>query len=85
MGPLLLSLLPALALAAPLLDSVTVQVQPKQTVNGVTEYTTQCKTCPFNLCTNGSVPWGGENVTLTCWAKCVASWTCIDAPNASRS
>ena len=66
-------LAPVFALAAPPLDSVSVQVQPRQMVNGVVEYTTQCKTCPYNLCTNVNVPWGGENVTLTCWARWAAA------------
>lgn len=69
MGLFHLGFLPVLALATPILNSVSVEVRPKQTVNGTVEYTTQCKTCPYNLCTNVNVPWGGDIVTLTCWTN----------------
>lgn len=65
-------LLPALAVAAPYLQTLSIEVEPKQViVNGTVEYTSQCKTCPYNLCPNVNVPWGGDNVTLTCWTKYV--------------
>lgn len=65
----LLGLLPAMALATPVMDTLSIEVAPKQVVNGTVEYTTQCKTCPYNLCPNVVVPWGGDNVTLSCWTK----------------
>ncbi|KAI9899409.1 hypothetical protein N3K66_005870 [Trichothecium roseum] len=63
-------LLPALVVAAPYLQTLSIEVEPKQViVNGTVEYTSQCKTCPYNLCPNINVPWGGDNVTLTCWTN----------------
>lgn len=59
-------LLPSLVLAT--LDSVTVQVKAGP-INGTVEYSTICKSCPYNLCTDVKYNYGKDNVTLTCWAK----------------
>lgn len=63
----------ALALSAFVLgtsaDPVSVASRQQPTVDGTVEYTTQCKSCPYDLCTNVNVPWGGDPVTLTCWTE----------------
>lgn len=65
MRSLTIALLPAFAAAA----TKIAKVDPKPKVNGTVEYSSQCKTCPYNLCTNVNTPYGGDNVTLTCWAE----------------
>jgi hypothetical protein len=70
MTPSLALLVPAFALgslAAPDASSVSRRQQP--TINATVEYTSQCKTCPWDLCTNVLVPWGGESIVATCWTE----------------
>jgi hypothetical protein len=69
MGFFYFTSLPFLALANPIVGTLSIEVQPKQTINGTVEYSTECKSCPYSLCTNVNIPWYEENVTLTCWAK----------------
>ncbi|CEJ79835.1 hypothetical protein VHEMI00052 [[Torrubiella] hemipterigena] len=61
--------LPALAWASPMAESISVKVEPKQKINGTLEYSTQCKKCPYQLCTNVNIPYGGDNITATCWTN----------------
>lgn len=67
---LVLHLVLGLARAGPVLDNVSLQVKAQiVSVNGTVEYSSQCKTCPYNLCTNVNIPYATDKVTLTCWAK----------------
>uniref|UniRef100_A0A8H7KDY0 Cyanovirin-N domain-containing protein n=1 Tax=Bionectria ochroleuca TaxID=29856 RepID=A0A8H7KDY0_BIOOC len=70
MRSLLLAVLATPILGSPVVETLNAQVkeQPRQ-VNGTVEYSTMCKSCPYDLCPNVNIPWGGDIVTLTCWAE----------------
>lgn len=61
--------LSGLTLASPVKEQVSTQVKPEIRINGTVEYATECKKCPYKLCTNVSIRQGKETVTATCWAK----------------
>lgn len=70
MRSLLLSVLAAPVFASPLVETLGAQIKENPShVNGTVEYTSMCKSCPYELCTNVNIPWGGDLVTLTCWAE----------------
>jgi hypothetical protein len=49
--------------------ALSVSAQPKPNLVNTVEkgVNTECKTCPWTLCTNKAFYEGGDNVTLTCW------------------
>lgn len=61
--------LPVLALGSPVVEVVSLESRQQPPIDWTVEYRTQCKSCPFDLCTNVNIPGANDLVTLTCWTE----------------
>jgi hypothetical protein len=70
MSFLLALALPLLALGSPAAgNGAVLETRQQPAINWTAEYTTQCKTCPYDLCTNVAIAGSGDEVALTCWTE----------------
>lgn len=58
-------IVPLVLIFAPVIAAAAV----KPYISAVAEYSTECKTCPYSLCTNKLYYDGGDNLTTTCWTR----------------
>lgn len=61
--------LPLLAVASPVDESALLTERQSPILNATVEYRAQCKTCPWNLCTNVVIADQDQVVNLTCWTE----------------
>lgn len=64
-------LIAALALSIGVNAKASIKSATKPSINGTLEFgvETECKTCPYTLCTNKAFYGYDTQVTLTCWTE----------------
>lgn len=61
--------LPLLAIASPVDENASLAERQRPSLNATLEYAAQCKTCPWQLCTNVVNVIRDQVVDLTCWTE----------------